>query len=148
MPNTYKQIAVGGAQFETAPSSILDGTGSAVNQLVVSLSSASGGAAATPIFVNQVNIPVGTATIATGQASVTSSASAVVASRTGAAGTGRADVTIFNSGTNTVFLGASGVTSSTGIHLLAGANITLTTQSAIYAITASGSSTISYVETY
>lgn len=95
-------------------------------------------------------IPVGAANFAVGQISCTSTATQIVAARTGAPGTGRVALTIENTGTTPVYVGGSGVTTATGMLLpgITGASITLNLQPAFYCITASTSQTISYVETY
>ena len=90
----------------------------------------------------------GAAAIATAQAAPTTTATLIVAARTGAAGTGRVAATVFNSGSTTIFLGASGVTTSTGLPLLPGASLTLNTTAAIYGITSSGTGAVSAVETF
>jgi hypothetical protein len=47
--------------------------------------------------------------------------------------------TVINTGSNTIYLGQSGVTSSTGLKVAPGAQVTLSgTEEAIYAICASG----------
>lgn len=93
--------------------------------------------------------PVGSASIAMAQASVAATASMIVAQRAGAAGTGRVAVTLYNAGAATVYLGAStGVTTSNGMPLPAGASITLDTTAAIYGVAASGTQTLGVTETY
>jgi hypothetical protein len=78
---------------------------------------------------------------ATGQVSVTSAATQIVA------GNGqREGVIITNTGTVTVYLGGQAVTASTGHALLAGTAITLTCASPVYGITASTSSTVTFLE--
>lgn len=64
---------------------------------------------------------------------------------------GRGAVTIVNHGTTNVFIGGDpNVTALNGVKLVGvdGASITLSAQSAIYGITASGSQIVSYVEAY
>lgn len=89
----------------------------------------------------------GSGNIATNQVSVASTAGGtqIVAARTA-----RVDVTIENSGTTDVYLGASGVTTSTGFLLkgIAGAAVTINTAAAVYGIVASSTQTVSYVETF
>ncbi len=92
--------------------------------------------------------PVGSGSLAASQASIGTSATSIVAARTGAAGTGRIAATLYNSGSATVYVGASGVTTSTGMPLPAGASITLNTTAAIYGVAASGTQTIGVTETY
>ena len=92
---------------------------------------------------------VGAATIATGQyTNATGSATQVVAARTGAPGTGRVSITLYDSGTTTCFIGVSGETTSTGIQLLAGGTYTLYTTAAVYALASSGTCALSYLESY
>jgi hypothetical protein len=94
--------------------------------------------------------PVGYANFAPGQvASVTSSATSICAARTGAAGTGRGNITVFNTGANTIYLGGSGVTTSTGLPLYPGGSVTLPTTAAIYGICASTlTSSAAFYEVY
>ena len=83
--------------------------------------------------------------IATGQGSVTTTAAQLVASRTG-----RRTVTVENTGTTPVYLGGSGVTSTTGFLLpgVAGASLTMSFSGALYAVTASGTAAVTFYETY
>jgi hypothetical protein len=85
------------------------------------------------------------ANIATGQVSVASTATLIVAARAG-----RKEATIVNNSTTAVFLGASSVTPSSGLLLagVVGEGITITGGAAIYGITATGSETVSYLEVY
>jgi len=91
---------------------------------------------------------VGSGAIATSQASIGTSAALIVAARTGAAGTGRIAATLYNEGTVTVFFGPSGVTTSTGMPLPAGASATINTTAAIYGISTIASQTIGVMETF
>jgi hypothetical protein len=95
---------------------------------------------------------VGASTFMPGQATLTSTTGTlVVAARTGVNGTGRISVTVINNSTTAVYLGPSGVTSSSGMILpgVVGASVTLTTTAAIYgALAATGSALISYYELY
>lgn len=94
---------------------------------------------------------VGTAAIATGQASVTTGNISIVAARTGVVGTGRKSVCITNvTGTGPVYIGVTGVSTSTGQYLAgaAGASICLDTQAAIFGTVASVTQTVTYVETF
>ena len=83
--------------------------------------------------------------IAAGQVSVASTATMIVAARTG-----RKEVTIVNNSTTAVYLGVSSVTSSSGLLLagVVGEGITITGGAAIYGATATGSETVSYLEVY
>ena len=100
---------------------------------------------------DQTPIPVitdGSTNIITNQVSVdtTSGGKLIVAARTG-----RVDVTIVNgSGGKTVYLGASGITTGTGLELVGieGAAITISTAAAVYGIVGAGSQTVSFMETY
>jgi len=71
-----------------------------------------------------------------------------VAARAGVVGTGRIAATLYNAGSATVYFGASGVTTTTGMPLPAGASATVNTQAAIYGIAASGTQTIGVMETF
>lgn len=95
---------------------------------------------------NMVPVSVGQPTsITTGQVSVTTSATLIVASRVG-----RKSVTIVQEGTTIVRLGASGVAISTGVPLPGTiySQFTFDGGAAIYGIVASGTQTVSYAETY
>jgi hypothetical protein len=95
------------------------------------------------------NHPVGAASLATAQAaSIGTSATSIVAARTGAIGTGRIAATLYNYGSVTVFVGPSGVTTSTGIPVVAGASLTLNTTAALYGVVASGTGAVAVAETF
>ena len=83
--------------------------------------------------------------LATGQVSVASLATQIVPARAG-----RKEVTIVNHATTAVYIGGSGITATTGLLLagVQGEGITITGGAAIYAITASGSETVSFLEVY
>lgn len=98
--------------------------------------------------VTPSNIGVGAASIATNQASVGTSATLIVAARTGVAGTGRVSVTIYNNGSSMVYLGGPGVTTSTGIHLAPGAAASSNTTAAFYGVAAVASQQVGVLETY
>lgn len=94
---------------------------------------------------NDVTLP-GTSTLATNQVSVTTSATLIVAARSG-----RRAVTVVQHGTTAVYLGASsGVTTSTGVLLIgtAGSAVELCHAGDVYGIVASGSVTVGYAEEY
>jgi hypothetical protein len=57
-------------------------------------------------------------------------------------------VTLYNAGSATVYFGLSGVTTSTGMPLISGAAVTISTQSAVYGIAASGTQIIGVMETF
>lgn len=92
----------------------------------------SGSAYAAPSFV-------------TGQQALSNAATLIVAARTA-----RHSVTIVNLSTTDIYLGSSGVITSTGQLLLGtkGTAITLETTGAIYGIVASGTPSVSYLEEY
>lgn len=111
-----------------------------------------GNASGTPIPVSgsgSSSPAVGAATIATGQYSnATASATAIVSARTGAAGTGRVSLTLYNTSSVNIYIGITGVTSSTGIRILPGGSFTINTTAAVYGVPASGTGTLDYIETY
>jgi len=84
----------------------------------------------------------GSASMATGQASVSTSASLVVAARAG-----RVKVTITPTSATVFYVGNAGVTATNGLYVPAGAAVTMDTQAAIYAVGAAAL-TVSYVEYY
>jgi len=94
------------------------------------------------------NNPVGSSGFAASQASIGTAAAQIVAARAGVVGTGRIAATLYNAGSATVYFGASGVTTTTGMPLPAGASATVNTQAAIYGIAASGTQTIGVMETF
>lgn len=80
------------------------------------------------------------------QVSVTGTATLIVAARTG-----RASVTILNTGATAIYLGpTSGVTTSNGMLLpgVAGASITLPYNGAVYGITTTGTQAVTEYELY
>ena len=95
-----------------------------------------------------VNNPVGAASVATAQASIGATASLIVAARTGVPGAGRVAVTIFNTGSATVYVGGSSVTTSTGMQIQPGNVRTLNTTAALYGIVVSGTGSVDAMETY
>lgn len=104
-----------------------------------------------PISATSLPLPTGAATnagsasIATAQVSVTTGNITVVAARAG-----RFEATIINHGTTAVFLGVTGVSITTGIFLpgVVGASVTLPTAAAIFGTVASGTQTVSVLETF
>lgn len=99
--------------------------------------------ASTTVHIQRVG-EIGASAIASGQASVTSTSGQEVASRET-----RKRVVLYNHGANTCYLGASGVTTSTGLRLDAGSSVTLYTTAAIHGVCASSeTSTLSYIEEY
>lgn len=80
--------------------------------------------------------------IASGQVSVTSSGVQI------APANGRNDITFTNTTTTPIYLGASGVTTTTGDLLagVVGASVTMETSAPVWAITSSASATVSWLE--
>jgi hypothetical protein len=87
----------------------------------------------------------GSGSFATGQVSITTTATSIAAART----TRRA-IMVINHGTTEVFLGASGVTTTTGIKLenVDGASISLPIVGALFGIVAAGTQTVSFIEVF
>lgn len=83
--------------------------------------------------------------ISPGQVSVTTSATQIVAARSG-----RSSVVITTAGTDTVYIGTSAVTTTTGIPLynVQGASITLDTSAAVYGIATTTTTVVGYLEIY
>ena len=83
--------------------------------------------------------------IATAQVSVGATATQIVGARAR-----RESVTIVNHGTTDVYIGGPAVTTSTGLLLLGtkGASVVLDGSIAIYGIVATGSQTVSCLESY
>jgi len=92
--------------------------------------------------------PVGTAALATAQITVTTSATIIANARTGASGTGRVSATLYNFSANTVYVGNSAVTTTTGVPIPFGAVLTLNTTAAIYGVTTSGTTKVSVLESF
>jgi hypothetical protein len=94
---------------------------------------------------SRLQVALGTSTggtlNATGQVSITGSATLIIAAAT------RQAVLVTNpSSTVTVFIGGSGVTTGNGQELLPLQSLTLPVVSAVYGIVTTGSQTVSYVE--
>jgi hypothetical protein len=95
--------------------------------------------------------PVGAASLANKQVTVASTATLIAAARTGASGTGRVSITVYNAGSVTVFVGTSTVTASGatgGIPVPAGGAVTFDTTAALYGITASSTALVGVAETF
>jgi hypothetical protein len=99
--------------------------------------------------------PVGSGSIVSGQATVGTSSTLIVAARTGVGGnglgqtgTGRQSVTISNGGTATIFVGPTGVTTSNGLAIAQNTSVTLYTAAAVYGVVASATQPASYLETF
>lgn len=84
----------------------------------------------------------GGGTLATGQVAVTTTSTLVAAARAG-----RQQITLSPTSSVVYYVGATGVTTATGVYVAAGASITLETAAAVYAVGASNV-TISFVELY
>lgn len=99
------------------------------------------------VDVNVTNFPdsAGASTLATTQVTVNSTATQIVAARTG-----RDAVIIVNLGTTDVYIGVSGVTTSTGLLLLGtkGAAVSIPTTAAVYGIVGAGTQAVSVMEVY
>ncbi len=117
--------------------------------LVVQLSPNGVGSASTPLSVVS-NQSVGSGSFATAQASPGVAATLIAAARTGVSGTGRIAAIIINMSTVPVFLGASGVTTTTGSYLagVVGAAVVIPTTAAIYGVVGSGTGSVSVQELY
>jgi hypothetical protein len=85
------------------------------------------------------------ANFATAQATVGSTATLIVAQRTG-----RDTVVVENTGTTAVYIGNSSVTTSNGLLLpgVVGASVALETTDAVYGIVASGTQVVCAVENF
>lgn len=77
----------------------------------------------------------------TGQLNATTVAAQIIASNTA-----RIGIVLFNNGPSVAYIGGSGVTTGNGQILPVSGTLSLTTQAALYAITASGIATVSYIE--
>lgn len=113
------------------------------------VSSVSGGAqqgsATNPTFEKSI----GADNVATGQGA--SSLSPTAATQVVAARAGRRSVTITNiTGTQPVYIGASGVTVANGFFLAGtvGASITVATSAALFATSPTAAQTLSFIETF
>lgn len=95
--------------------------------------------------VGLVTTGIAANSLATAQATVGTSATQIVAARGS-----RVAVTIVNSGTTDVFVGAAGVTATTGILLpgTKGASITIPTNAAIFGVVGTGTQVVSALETF
>ncbi len=95
------------------------------------------------VTVSSVTAAPGAATIVSGQVSV-STTGVLVAARTG-----RRSVIVKNTDTaTTIYIGPSGVSSSTGMPLKAGESTSVNTSAVLHAVSASGTVTVAYVEEY
>lgn len=121
-----------------------------VNAYVTNTNPNGAATVASSTAVNLSNMPVAAAAVSTNQITVGATATLIVPARTGLAGSGRVSTTIVNPGATNIYIGGSGVTTSTGMLLpgISGANMTLTTTAAIYGIVASSTATVSEFELY
>lgn len=107
----------------------------------------SGATASLPAGTNTIGAVTVTppGSIATGQVTCATTSTLVVAARTG-----RRNVAFVQEGTTAVRLGPSGVTTSSGVLLTGtvGTGFTIDGSAAVYCTVASGTQTISFVETY
>lgn len=89
--------------------------------------------------------PVSPANFTPAQVSVAATATQIAASRTG-----RNLIDVVNTTTTAVYLGGSGVTTSTGLLLpgIVGASVTIPFTGALYGIVATGTATVTEAETY
>lgn len=80
-----------------------------------------------------------------GQATIGTTPTLIAAARSG-----RQSITVTNTGTTAVYLGGSGVTTTTGAYLpgVVGATITIPFSGALYGIVASGTQLVTEYETY
>jgi hypothetical protein len=92
-----------------------------------------------------MTVETGNTTLAHNQVSVTNANTLIVASRST-----RSGVLITNLGTTDVYIGNTGVTTSTGTLLLGtkGTALFIPTTAAIYGIVASGTQSVCYLEVY
>lgn len=137
--------------YTTGQTGALQMTAAGSLHTTVDNTNANGAAAASASSpVTPANQPIGAANFAATQVSVTSSATSIVAQRTGVSGTGRVSVTITNTTTTALYLGGSGVTTSTGTLLpgIVGASVTINTTAAVYGISSGSSATVTAFETY
>ena len=77
-----------------------------------------------------------------GQVSVTAAATLIFAANTATAGV----LIVNSSASTTVYIGDSGVTSSTGFPLAGGASVTLPSTASVYGITSSSSATVGFLQ--
>lgn len=118
-----------------------DDTGTEHVQIVKLAYSADGSKTHIPADANGISVIERGATIDSGSASVTVSASAVLASDST-----RRSVVLTNLGTDSVWVGDSGVAVDTGVRILPGGALTIdhSPTAAIYAIASSGTQTVAY----
>jgi hypothetical protein len=116
---------------------------------VCNVNGAAAASASNPVTPS--NQPVGSAAFATTQPTACGTTStSVIAARTGISGTGRISATITNTTTAPIFIGNSGVTTSTGTLLpgIVGASLTINTTAAISCVVASGTAGVTAIENF
>lgn len=135
------------ANYGTSPGAVLV---PGVNAFITNTNANGAATAANSSPVTPSNQPIGAAAFAATQVSVTSSATSILAARTGVAGTGRVSATICNTTTTAIYIGGSGVTASTGSLLagVIGACLTVNTTAALYGISGGSSATVTALETF
>ncbi len=126
------------------------GTGSAISAFTgaVTVTSGSVGITGTVASTQSGTWNTGTVSpdnVATAQVSVTTSATLIAAARAG-----RRSITVEQLGTTAVYLGATGVTTATGVLLpgTVGSSVTLNFTGALYGIVATGTQTVAEFELY
>lgn len=84
-------------------------------------------------------------TLASGQVSVGTTSTQIVAARAG-----RSRVIISSAGGAVLYVGVTGVTTATGVYIgnAAGATITLETSAAVFGVIGTGTMTVSYIEEF
>ena len=147
-----------GAEYLSSPPTLTSGqmvalqttSGGSLHTTVDNTNANGAAAASASAPVTPSNQPIGAANFAATQVSCAATATSVVAARTGVSGTGRIAETITNTTTTAIYVGASGVTTATGQFLpgIVGASLTVNTTAALYCIVASGTATVTSLETY
>jgi hypothetical protein len=163
-PNTtpwaFNLTQVGGVSFGSAMSNLgtlASGTPATLNinnymvgcaSTVCNPNGAAAPGSASPVTPS--NQPIGAAAFAATQVSCASTATSILAARTGVAGTGRVSATITNTTTTAIYIGGSGVTTGTGSLLpgIVGASLTINTTAAIDCIVTTGTATVTALETF
>lgn len=98
--------------------------------------------AATLVQVQRVD-EQGSTAIAAGQVSCTTAATSIAAARDT-----RKAIVLVNRSTTAVFIGPSGVTTSTGLQLNQNDSITIRTTAQVFGIVSLGTATVHYIEEY
>ena len=108
------------------------------SELLVRTVDGPGSSATSPSFTSEKSPD----NILSGQVAVGTSSTLVVAARAA-----RKSVTLTPTSSVVYYVGPTGVSTTTGVYVAAGASITISTTAAVYAVGAAGF-TLSYVETY